>query len=900
MACLEFLLGLPIQSESFDESWVLMSMLTILQYLITTATSLVVAATVTNVTAGPPSCGYEWSRSFPIPRANFGFAMSNETIALSRTSGGNSVRIYVGDGSFEDIDGIGRGVQATAGGLVVAIPFRENGNFSLRVYEKHITDEPNSTNSSWIRKGAHPIPLFNYHQFAMDQKGDTVVALINNTTLQIFTLNKADWTPLGPPKTIDEGFTPIKITMSQQQFFVRVAVAGYQARRTSRCYLQLHRYDTTSQPAAEWVEEMSRYFGEQITSVVMNGNGTLVAVGMPYKNKWSGRHGQVSLLALSNTTTWKLHSEIKSPWEVCHPNCLSGFAREISMSSDGTRIAIGASGFGFATGGTALGNSVDVEGRVGVFQWQPRELHSTDQTHSSVQVISSAHQTHSWVQIFNVDGDFEEPIGSEFGMSEDGSTLSVRTRNYDYREVIHVFKTSCNNTDVRRIALHTLNRPTGQTMSPELEHVGEIWVEPDKWAGTDNPANKNRQPSVSGLALIDLPYRNTEYGARLTDPRNVTAEPVTLFSMENETALLVRLTSNGRVAATLTEPIKVEYGRGKRYIRVFDKSSVRWHWSQRGDTIQITGLHYFGIDESMAINGDGTIMALRVTCKGSSYASCIQLYSYDAGAWKTVGGQNFGYVSDFVLSSTYDTRIAFRNDYATFVKSFVNNTWLDEARIEHSKDMRQRILGNYNSLAMNHDGTVLAIGSFRAGFRKTVQSGIAEIYERSKSGLWSKKATIKGSSGSVFHIDGSSVAMDASGNKLVVGVPGANSKHLTQPGRLFFFERQPGTLAWDEIGHSDGSSNVHRLGAWVDINEEGTIVAASTNAHKQSMGSNYIRIFDLTSTERTAKNNSGTSSETTNGTFKTISSLSSKPNPSAFVLCTQLAILLVWTIWSYG
>ena len=114
---------------------------------------------------------------------------------------------------------------------------------------------------------------------------------------------------------------------------------------------------------------------------------------------------------------------------------------------------------------------------------------------------------------------------------------------------------------------------------------------------------------------------------------------------------------------------------------------------------------------------------------------------------------------------------------ATYVFSFSNNTWSQQAYIKASNSDQNDLFGD--SLSLSSDGNTLAVGATREGSNSTgiggnqesnntAASGAVYVFTRSDSD-WSQQAYVKASNGEGADTFGQSLALSADGNTLAIG-----------------------------------------------------------------------------------------------------------------------------------
>jgi len=269
-----------------------------------------------------------------------------------------------------------------------------------------------------------------------------------------------------------------------------------------------------------------------------------------------------------------------------------------------------------------------------------------------------------------------------------------------------------------------------------------------------------------------------------------------------------------------------------------DTNSSSYSWQQRGQEIHF--LHR--TERAMTVNEDGTVLAIKGK-SGTAKNSYFQVYRYvdNTNHWETLGASIHGFVS-CLASSKSGLRIASAFYFnsgrggsssggvsiygwtSTGTGTGVGGVWRLEGTFHGPR------LGR--SIAMNADGTVLAIGGDES---KVV------IVQRNTAKLWEHHSTIlppikKGYS---FGMD---VALSGKGTILAVGE--TLSGYPKNYGRAYVFHREDTerSTPWKEVGYVEGTRRYDQLGRFVALNEQGTLLAASTVGREKG---SYVQLVDI-------------------------------------------------------
>lgn len=268
-------------------------------------------------------------------------------------------------------------------------------------------------------------------------------------------------------------------------------------------------------------------------------------------------------------------------------------------------------------------------------------------------------------------------------------------------------------------------------------------------------------------------------------------------------------------------------------------------WTQQGSKLVGTGSSGNSFQgSSVAISSDGNTIAVGARGDGSNVGA-TWIYTRSGDTWtqqgsKLVGTGNTGASnqgSSVALSSDGNTLAVggpgdngSRGATWIFVRS--GSTWSQQgSKLIGTGTINPPNIQQGESVALSADGNTLAIG---AGSDDSFV-GATWIFTRSGT-TWTQQAKLVGTGGGAG-TQGSSVALSADGNTLVVGGDEADSF----VGATWIFTRVNTT--WSQVGNRlSGSGNVgnSRQGRAVAISAGGNTVAVGGSADNSSVGATWV------------------------------------------------------------
>lgn len=254
--------------------------------------------------------------------------------------------------------------------------------------------------------------------------------------------------------------------------------------------------------------------------------------------------------------------------------------------------------------------------------------------------------------------------------------------------------------------------------------------------------------------------------------------------------------------------------------------TFRWSgstWTQTGILSGNAVSESFGTDVSLS--SDGNVMAVG-SPNASNGVGYTRVYQWDGSQWSTKGDELTGVVTDDFfgcsVSISSDGNViaigAYGNDSPgdsagqVMIFEWAVNVWNRKGVSIDGEDTDDRA---GTSVSLNADGTIVAIGAPRYNV-DTDKAGYVRVYQWT-NGQWQKRrGSIEGPSDN--SANGESLALDDTGDVLVIGAPWHNSSNGNV--RVFVWTDQ-----WTQRGTDINGDNGDNYGKSVSISADGNTIA---------------------------------------------------------------------------
>ncbi len=243
----------------------------------------------------------------------------------------------------------------------------------------------------------------------------------------------------------------------------------------------------------------------------------------------------------------------------------------------------------------------------------------------------------------------------------------------------------------------------------------------------------------------------------------------------------------------------------------------------------------YGVSVGISSSGDIAIVGAPSRSESASKCGAIYVYRRTGTTWtleqKLVHpnpANNLKLGSKVALSGN-GLRIAacYRGTTTTFgivIFKYNGSAWVVEKIFNTPETLL--LSATIEDIALNYDGTYLAVGNTSATYSNTMNAGAVYLYRYSND-VWGYKEKLGGSVTELGGCFGSSVCFDTTGHRLIVGAKAISSTWYSC-GAAFVFSRQGETASdWvEEIAlYPSTKTNNQYFGAAVSITGPGTFVS---------------------------------------------------------------------------
>ena len=537
-------------------------------------------------------------------------------------------------------------------------------------------------------------------------------------------------------------------------------------------------------------------------SVFLNDIGNILAVGSPSYDTVEGNN-------LGRVTIYKWNTYIKDWVEIKQilgePGDLIGNTGTISLNGDGTMISIGSryhdsnkgtvriysnrkylfsgeltvSGGGDFTGDlTVNGNNITngnstINGNINF----TGNLLKNGEIYKETNLVNSF--SDSWSQIgTDLDGETGDVAGASMALSSDGSIVAVSA------------------------FLHDINKGTVRVYQWNGSSWNKLGIDLDGEAGDNAGAS-------------------------------------------------VALSSDGTIVAVGAYNHDNSPGTNEGTVRVYQWNGTSW--IMLGTEGELDGQAGDNAGQSVALSGDGTIVAVGASSHDSNKGT-VRVYQWNGSIWNKLGIDLDGQAGDYAGAS-----VALNGDGTIVAVGayYHDSDYKGTVRVYQWNGYSWNMLGNEgdldglqadnragSSVAISSDGNILAIGV--KGHGKVASTGIskgtARVYQWNGSS-WKRLGTDVELEGELADDAGNSVALSSDGTIVAVGADNHDNTTNSDEGTVRVYQWN-GT-SWNMLateGDLDGQTGDYAGGS-VALSSDGTIVAVGAGSHDSGKGT--ARVYTI-------------------------------------------------------
>lgn len=330
----------------------------------------------------------------------------------------------------------------------------------------------------------------------------------------------------------------------------------------------------------------------------------------------------------------------------------------------------------------------------------------------------------------------------------------------------------------------------------------------------------------------------------------------------------ISMSDDGTVIAIGSHGHAGPAGANAGQVRVFKRSGSpdgSGTWVQRGaDLDGPQESAYFG--RCVALNGDGTMMVVGIPSyddSGLTDVGSVRIYVWNGNSWNIRGlpligeaaNDGFGMSVDISNDGSIVVVGAYRNDGEA---GYYNNAghvrayrWYGGSWTQRGADIDGERAMDYSGydVSCNSDCSRIIIGAY-GNDDEASGAGQARIYAYSNTqSRWDK---LGGDIDGFAENDqsGRGVAMDASGNNVIIGAwghdgPDGSGGTLTQSGVVRVMTWDSGSYSWVQKGNNIyGEAGANWNGWAVEINSDATVIIASATRNNDAATiAGHVRVF---------------------------------------------------------
>ena len=595
-------------------------------------------------------------------------------------------------------------------------------------------------------------------------------------------------------------------------------------------------------------------------SVSIDSDGSHVAIGAIANDGTANNAGHVRIFEYSSSSWNQVGNDIdgEATWDQ------SG--RSVSIDSDGSHVAIGATGNDgngsisghvriYSWGGSAWSQvGSDIDGEAASDYSGVSVSIDSDGSHVAIGAYyndgngsSSGH-----VRIYSWDGSAWNQLGNDIDgeAASDYSGVSVSIDSDGSHVAIGAYQNDGNGSDSGHVRIYSWD--------------GSAWNQ------LGNDIDGEAAGDYSGYSVsIDSDGSHVAIGAINNDGNGSDSGHVRIYSWDGSAWSQVGNDIDGEAANDSSGySVSIDSDGSRVAIGAYgndgngsDSGHVRLYswdgsaWSQAGSDIDgEAASDYSGL--SVSIDSDGSHVAIGAYGNdgNGSMAGHVRIYEYSSGSWSQVGtdidGEAASDSSGYSVSIDSDgshvaigaTGNAANGSSSGHVRIF---TWDGSAWNQVGSDIDGEAANDYSgsSVSIDSDGSHVAIGA-NGNDGNGSSSGHVRIYEYS-SGSWSQVGNdIDGEA--AFDYFGHSVSMDSDGSHVAIGAYG-NDGNGSSSGHVRIYEYSSGS--WSQVGSDiDGEAANDYSGRSVSIDSDGSHVAIGAYGNGgNGTASGHVRIYEYSS-----------------------------------------------------
>jgi Flp pilus assembly pilin Flp len=531
------------------------------------------------------------------------------------------------------------------------------------------------------------------------------------------------------------------------------------------------------------------------SSVSLSGDGSTVAIGAHWNDGSGSEAGHVRVYKNINGTWTQVGSDIDGVSAVDY------FGYSVSLSSDGSTVAIGATGDdsnGSNAGhvriyknisGTWTQVGADIDGEAAYdYSGESVSLSSDGSTVAigaygddgngslagHVRIYKNTNGT--WTQVgADIDGEAGgDYSGASVSLSSDGSTVAIGARSNDG-----------NGTNAGHVRVYNICPPTFSidtiTSCGPYTWIDGVTYTTSNYTASDTLLSATGCDSIVMLHLSILGTR-TQVGADIDGeaPGDESGRSVSLSS-DGSTMAIGAFSNDGN-------------GTDAGHVRIY--KNTNGSWTQVGADIdgEAAG-DYSGYSVSLSSDGNTVAIGALYNDGNGSNAGHVRIYNYVNGTWTQVGADIDG---------------------------------------EAAND------GSGVSVSLSSDGSTVAIGA-EGNDGNGSNAGHVRIY-KNISGSWTQiGADIDGEAAGDY--SGKSISLSSDGSTVAIGAH-YNDGNGADAGHVRIYKNISGT--WTQVGADiDGEAADDRSGESVSLSSDGSTVAIGAwNNDGNGSGSGHVRIYN--------------------------------------------------------